>query len=85
MLLIVVVLGTITGISNAKEKYIEPLSKQQQQAIVSQIGINGYKRLIKVRCYDSVVVRAKTERWSDGYCAKSYSHLNFSKILRGEL
>ena len=85
MLLIIVFLGVISGMLNAKENHVKPLNQQQQQAIVSQIGIDGYKQLIKVRCYDSVTIRTHAERWSDKFCADSYNHLDFEKILHGEL
>lgn len=85
MFLVAVLLTAILSASNSEAKYIEPLNKQQQQAIVSQIGIDGYKQLIKAKCYKSIVVRVRTKRWSDQYCAKSYRHLKFGKIERGEL
>lgn len=85
MLIIVLFIASFSAIVDAENDYIEPLSVSQQQAIVSQIGIDGFKMLIKNRCYDSIVLRARTNRWNDQYCAKSYRHLNYRKILVGEI
>ena len=84
-LIILVFLASLSYASRVQNSYIEPLSIQQQEAIVGQIGIDGYKRLIKVKCYNSIVVRVRTERWVDQYCARAYRHLNFGKIERGEI
>lgn len=83
ILAVVVLLAAISGVRMAEEEYIEPLSTSQQQKIVMQIGIDGYKHLVKVKCYQSIVVRIRTERWNDQYCAKSYKHLDFGAIKNG--
>lgn len=80
MLLLVLILAAISGAREAESNYIEPLSLNQQQEMVRQLGISGYKNAFKVKCYNSIVVRVRTERWSDGFCKKKYSHLNFAMI-----
>ena len=70
-------------LTNKDEIVVEPLSVTQQQAIIMQVGLNGFKNLIKVKCYDSIVVRTRTEKWNDQYCARSYNHLDFAKIVNG--
>ena len=76
LILLIVVLLSLTGAIYAdKKKQVE-----QQQQIVMQIGISGYKRMIKINCYESLVIRIRTERWDDQYCASSYNHLDFDKI-----
>tara|TARA_R110002049_G_scaffold96042_1_gene235490 strand:+ start:1342 stop:1647 length:306 start_codon:yes stop_codon:yes gene_type:complete len=81
LILLIVVLLSLTGAIYAdKKKQVEPLSIEQQQQIVMQIGISGYKRMIKINCYESLVIRIRTERWDDQYCASSYNHLDFDKI-----
>lgn len=69
-----------TGAKVAQDKYIEPLSKDQQQRIMMQLGLDGYKNLIKINCYNTLVIRIRTERWNDQYCAESYRHLDFAEI-----
>ena len=70
-------------LTNKDEILVEPLNAAQHQQIVMQVGLNGFKHLIKVKCYDSIVVRTRTERWDDQYCARSYNHLDFAKIVNG--
>ena len=78
-----ILLAMVFVFTNKDEIVVEPLSVTQQQAIIMQIGIKSYKNLIKVNCYNSIVVRTRTEKWNDQYCARSYNHLDFAKIVNG--
>lgn len=56
---------------------VKPLSIEQNQRLISQLGINGFKRLATLRCYGAVAERINTGVWSDAYCAQTYGHLNY--------
>jgi len=62
---------------------VEPLSVSQNQQIVMQVGIDGYKHIHDVKCYGAIVTRVNTGDWYDSYCASAYSHLNFEVIKNG--
>lgn len=62
---------------------VEPLSVEQNQRIIMQTDLDGYKRLHAVKCYDAVVMRVNTGKWSDAYCASTYGHLNIEAIKHG--
>lgn len=83
--LVITILIAMVGAKKSEEQYIKPLSKIEQQAIISQVSIKGYNKMIKLNCYSSVVVRIRTNRWNDQYCANNYQHLNFFKIIDGEI
>lgn len=57
---------------------IKPLSIDEQQLIVNQVTKHGYKKIIKLKCYDPIAYRIRTGRWADPFCAGAYNHLDFS-------
>tara|TARA_R110000772_G_scaffold109924_1_gene213311 strand:- start:22625 stop:22900 length:276 start_codon:yes stop_codon:yes gene_type:complete len=78
VMVVVVVLLALGGCSDTER--VKPLSVEQNQRIIMMIGITGYKRLHAVKCYDAVVTRVNTGKWSDAYCAGVYGHLSIEAI-----
>lgn len=64
----------------AKKEKIEPLTVSQQRALYLQLRNTGFERMVRLNCYDAIVVRINTDRWTDSYCAHSYKHLDFDII-----
>lgn len=62
---------------------VEPLSVSQNQQIIMQLGVKGFKHLNDVKCYGAVVTRVNTGDWYDSYCAQHYGHLDFEVIANG--
>lgn len=58
-----------------KENRVHLLSIEQQQNIVYQVGISGYKNLIKNGCSNEIAKKIATGEWSDNWCQSHYSHL----------
>lgn len=80
-LLLVIALLALSACGDAE--HVEPLTVLQNQQIVMQLGIKGYKRLNDVKCYGAVVTRVNTGDWYDSYCAQHYGHLDFEVITSG--
>ena len=66
---------SVTACDNTER--VKPLSVEQNQRIIMQVGVNGYKQLHLVKCYDAVVMRINTGKWVDSYCSQTYGHLNY--------
>lgn len=81
VMVLIIVLIALSGCGDVER--VEPLSVEQNQRIIMQIGLDGYKRLHAVKCYDAVVTRVNTGNWSDSYCAGTYDHLNIEAIKHG--
>jgi hypothetical protein len=80
MILIIVSLA-VTACGDTER--VEPLSVTQNQQIIMQLGVKGFKHLNEVKCYGAVVTRVNTGEWSDDYCAGAYGHLYFEAIKHG--
>lgn len=70
---------------NEHEKVeITPLSIEEQQLIVDQVKKHGFRKMIKLKCYEPVVYRIRAGQWADSFCAGAYKHLDFS-VFGGDL
>ncbi len=81
LMLLIVVLLALTACGDTER--VEPLSVSQNQQIIMQLGIDGYKNLHSVKCYGAVVTRVNSGNWYDSYCAQHYGHLDFEVITNG--
>lgn len=81
LILLVVVLLAVTACGDTER--VEPLSVGQNQQIIMQLGIDGYKSLYSAKCYGAVVIRVNTGQWFSAYCSRSYGHLDFEAISNG--
>lgn len=61
-----------------KAREIIPLSIDEQQYLFDQLGKHGFRRLVKIKCYDALVIKIRTGKWDDAFCAKTYGHLDFT-------
>ena len=78
MIKFIVLIALVVSVSACDgDTHTEPLSVDQNQRLISQLGISGFKRLTTLHCYGAVVERINTGEWSDAYCAKTYGHLNY--------
>lgn len=76
LLLLVVVIGVFSGLTEEKKQY--NLTIDQQQKIAHQIGIKGYKVLIKNSCSSVIAEKIETGKWVDYWCAEHYNKLDFN-------
>ena len=51
------------------------LTKEQQNQLVITLGLNGYKKLLKLGCDKPIAEYLNTGEWSDNWCATHYSHI----------
>ena len=84
VLFIAIIVGVIyLGITtyNLEEpKPIEPLSQNQQIALMEQISYSGFKETLRNGCYEHLVEKIQNNTWSNTWCANKYNHLNLKDI-----
>ena len=59
-------------------KHVPPLSAERIHHVLSQIGHDGFDRLLEVNCLDAMSIRFETGVWDDKWCADAYGHLDFN-------
>lgn len=64
------------SLNGNSDKTYYTLTSEQQRNIVKQVGLNGYKNVIKNRCLDVLAEKINTGKWSDSWCAGKYKHLD---------
>ena len=60
----------------------EPLSNAQQSRLANQLTLNGFKYMLKLKCYAAVVQRIQTGSWHNEWCQSKYSQLNFEELTQ---
>jgi hypothetical protein len=80
---VVIIIVTLALTACGDTERVEPLSVTQNQQIIMQLGVKGFKHLNEVKCYGAVITRVNTGEWYDSYCASAYGHLYFEAIKHG--
>lgn len=75
LVILLFVMYLCVAVTPKEEKINHTLKISEQRDIVNQIGISGYKELIKNGCSTPIAEKINTGEWRDSWCAKHYKHL----------